>query len=69
MSRQALEKKGVIKDLKARLRADVYQCLEDKSVKMPEKPADVFLATELIRELLITPIVFVFVTSLKVWAS
>lgn len=52
--RQALEKKGVIKDLKARLRAEVYQCLEDKSVKMPEKPADVFLATELIRELLIS---------------
>ena len=52
--RQALEKKGVIKDLKARLRSEVYQCLEDKTFKMPDKPPDVFLATELVRELLIS---------------
>ena len=52
--RQALEKKGVIKDLKARLRSEVYQCLEDKTYKMPDKPPDVYLATELVRELLIS---------------
>ena len=52
--REALERKGVLKQLKSRLRAEVYHCLEDKSIKLPEKPPDVFLAVELIRDLLIT---------------
>ena len=52
--RQALEKKGVVKDLKARLRAEIFHCLEDKgAAKLPEKPQDVYLATALVRDLLV----------------
>ena len=50
----ALERKGVLKDIKARLRAEIYSSLEDKSVQMPEKTGDIFLATELVRELLVS---------------
>ena len=50
--REALERRGVLSSLKAKLRTEVFHALEDKSVSMPEKPHDVLIATELIRDLL-----------------
>ena len=48
--RAALESKGVLKDIKAKLRAEVFHCLEDKTVELPDKPRDVHIANEIIRE-------------------
>jgi hypothetical protein len=47
---EALKRKGVHSRLKAQLRAEVYHVLEDKTTPAPDKPHDVFLAAELIRE-------------------
>ena len=53
--KEALERKGVMKDLRARLRASVFHCLEDKSVPLPvKKSKDLYLSTELVREFLIS---------------
>ena len=38
--------------MKAQLRAEVFHTLDDKTVELPEKPADVFISSELIREFL-----------------
>ncbi|KAJ1423199.1 hypothetical protein B484DRAFT_398744 [Ochromonadaceae sp. CCMP2298] len=50
---EALKRKGVYSKMKAQLRAEVYHTLEDKTTPEVEKPQDVFLAAELIREFLI----------------
>jgi lisH domain-containing protein FOPNL len=50
--RTALESKGVIHDMKAKIRAEIYHTVEDKSVTTPERPAEVYLASELIKEFL-----------------
>mmetsp|Transcript_33276 Transcript_33276/g.33894 ORF Transcript_33276/g.33894 Transcript_33276/m.33894 type:complete len:144 (+) Transcript_33276:200-631(+) len=50
--RQRLETKGVIHEIKARIRAEIFHTMEDKSSSMPEKPADVFIAFELVKEFL-----------------
>lgn len=57
--KEALERKGVYPKLKSQLRAEVYHTLEDKSfissdTNITEKPRDVYLASELIRELLMS---------------
>jgi len=50
--REALRQKGVLSDLKARVRAEVFNLLEDKTVSMPKRQSELFLVTELIREFL-----------------
>ena len=51
--RNTLEHKGVIQGLKAKLRASIYHILEDKTMNAPaEKPVDLILASELVREFL-----------------
>mmetsp|Transcript_55203 Transcript_55203/g.109035 ORF Transcript_55203/g.109035 Transcript_55203/m.109035 type:complete len:133 (+) Transcript_55203:69-467(+) len=50
---EALERKGVYSKIKSQLRAEVFHTLEDKNTSAPEKPHDVFLAAELIREFMI----------------
>jgi lisH domain-containing protein FOPNL len=53
--KEALDRKGVMKDMRARLRASVFHCLEDKSVPLPTKKSkDLYLSTELVREFLIS---------------
>ncbi len=52
--REALDRKGISSKIKSQLRAEVYHTLEDKSVPIPEKPKDVFIASELIRELMMS---------------
>lgn len=54
--RSALENRGTLREIKARIRAEVFQTLENKenSVQPPQKPHDVYLACELIRELLMS---------------
>jgi lisH domain-containing protein FOPNL len=50
--RHSLESRGVLQQIKARIRAEVYLSLEGKdSVNNVEKPPDVYLACELVREL------------------
>ena len=48
----ALDRKGVTAAVKSQIRAEVYHTLEDKTVEMPDKPPDVYLSSELIREFL-----------------
>jgi lisH domain-containing protein FOPNL len=54
--KDALERKGVMKDIKAKVRAAVFHTLEDKTIRAEEvdKPQDIFLASELIRDYLAT---------------
>jgi lisH domain-containing protein FOPNL len=48
----ALERRGSLNSIRAQLRAEVFHALEDKTVEIPEKPRDVYLASEIIREFL-----------------
>jgi lisH domain-containing protein FOPNL len=50
--KEALTRRGVYSSIKAKLRAEVFHALQDKTISMPDKPQDVFLATELIRDFL-----------------
>ena len=50
--REKLESKGIIHELKARIRAEVFQTVEDKSFRMPDETPEVFLACQLIKEFL-----------------
>ena len=53
--RANLERKGILRELKAKLRAEVYHMLEDKSIPCPSKgEGSIFLAYELIRDFLQT---------------
>lgn len=52
--KEALTQKGVFSELKARVRAEVYHLLEDKTVEMPKKHVELFLSIELIREFLVS---------------
>jgi lisH domain-containing protein FOPNL len=49
---EALKRRGVLGKMKAQMRAEVFHALNDSTVIMPEKPPDIFLASELIREFL-----------------
>ena len=46
----SLKRRGVLGKLSANVRAEVFHTLEDKTVPLPDKPTEVYLATELIRE-------------------
>lgn len=48
----AMKRRGLFSKLKAQVRAEVYHILEDKSVVMPEKPHDIFVVSELVKEFL-----------------
>eukprot|EP01032_Pedospumella_encystans_P036945 gene36945-41821_t len=50
---EALKRKGVYSKIKSQLRAEVFHTLEDKTIVAPDKPHDVYLAAELIREFMI----------------
>lgn len=53
--RDALERKGVISDIRARLRASVYHCLEDKCAPpSTKKSKDLYMSTELVRDFLVS---------------
>jgi lisH domain-containing protein FOPNL len=52
--KEALNRRGVISSLKARIRAEVFHALEDKSIPPPQRPNDVYIANEIIRDFLIT---------------
>lgn len=53
--RDALERKGVIKDIRGRLRASVFNCLEDKSTpSSANKSKDLYMSTELVRDFLVS---------------
>ena len=53
--RDALERKGVINDIRARLRASVFNCLEDKyTPPSANKSEDLYLSTELVRDFLVS---------------
>ncbi len=51
---ESLKRRGVLGKISANIRAEVFHTLEDKTVAMPEKPVEIFLATELIREFLMS---------------
>ena len=51
-----LEKKGLLKDVKSRIRAEVFHALEDRAPlgnRAGEAPADLHIASELVREFLV----------------
>ena len=50
--KEALNRRGVLAKVKANVRAEIFHALEDKTVTMPDKPRETFLASELIREFL-----------------
>lgn len=50
--RRTLDARGVTAELKAKLRAEIFHALADKSERPPALPAEVFLARELVREFL-----------------
>ena len=50
----SLKSRGVLGKISANVRAEVFHTLEDKTVPMPAKPTEVYLATELIREYLMS---------------
>lgn len=53
--RQTLENKGILQKMKAQIRAEVFLSLEGNDpINQVEKPPEIFLACELIRELLIS---------------
>ena len=52
--KEALQRRGVLAKVKATIRAEVFHALEDKTVSLPEKPREIFLASEMIREFLQT---------------
>ncbi len=50
--REKLEGNGTIHELKARIRAEIFQSIEDKTFPLPDKPPEVYLAFQLIKEFL-----------------
>lgn len=48
----ALKRSGAYKKIKAQVRSQVFQTLEDKTVVMPEQPPEIFLASEMIKDFL-----------------
>lgn len=52
--RDSLIQRGVFSQIKAKIRAEVYKTLDDKTIELPSQPREVFIAGELIREFLIS---------------
>lgn len=51
--RENLERKGIISDLKGKIRAEIFHTLEEKSISATPKPTGaIFLASQLIRDYL-----------------
>ena len=50
--KSTLDSNGVLREVKAKMRAGVYSILNDKSMPTPEKPEEVSLASELIVDFL-----------------
>ena len=50
--KDVLDRKGVTSQIKARIRAEVYHALEDKTVSAPTKPKGVYLASEIMKDFL-----------------
>eukprot|EP01039_Chlorochromonas_danica_P003546 gene3546-3883_t len=48
----SLQRSGAYRKIKGQIRAHVYHALEDKTVSLPDKPPDVFLAAELVKDFL-----------------
>ena len=51
---ERLRRKGTLNQIKAWIRADIYHTIEDKTVSTPSKPREVYLASEIIREFLMS---------------
>lgn len=49
----SLQRSGAYHRIKSQIRAQVYHAVEDKGTALPDKPADVFLVAELLRDFLI----------------
>ena len=50
--RRKLESTGAIDAIKSRIRAEVFHSIEEKSIPLPDKPAEVYLAHEILKEFL-----------------
>ena len=51
---ETLNRRGILNQIKAKLRAEIYNTIEDKTAPSPSKPHEVFLASELIREFMMS---------------
>jgi lisH domain-containing protein FOPNL len=51
---ESLKRKGTLNQIKARIRAEIYHTIEDKTTTTPSKPKEVYLASEIIREFLMS---------------
>ncbi|RYG70100.1 hypothetical protein EON64_01050 [archaeon] len=49
---EVLKRSGTYKKIKAQVRAQVFQALEDKTVVMPDQPPEVFLVCEMLKDFL-----------------
>lgn len=50
--KEVLRRRGTLAELKSRIRAEVYNAMEDKTVKMPEQSRDIYLASQLVKDFL-----------------
>ena len=51
---ESLKRKGTLNQIKARIRAEIYHTIEDKTTTTPSKPKEGYLASEIIREFLMS---------------
>jgi len=51
---ESLRRKGTLNQIKAKIRAEIYNTIEDKSTSSPSKPREVYLASEIIREFMMS---------------
>lgn len=59
----ALDRKGILKDVKARIRAEVFHALEDKTVGIQEQqPEELMIASELVS-------VYIFINAFDIQCS
>ena len=50
--RSTLDSKGILSEMKAKMRAGVYDIMNDRSLPTPERPEEVSLACELIIDMM-----------------
>ena len=51
---ESLNRKGVLNQIKAKIRAEIYSTIEDKTAPSPSKPQEMYLASEIIREFMMS---------------
>jgi lisH domain-containing protein FOPNL len=51
---ESLNRKGVLNQIKAKIRAEIYSTIEDKTAPAPSKPQEMYLASEIIREFMMS---------------